>query len=203
MFKSSIRVSSICRSGASKMVSPARLGNVTGALLLTHRADSAESRASAASIADCFDALFDETLLVGGAPAPDLPGARVDDPKGDAGELHSLLAAWEASASERILVADSDQAGRCADLMLALTAWPESDAVVVSEPSDGEVLCSVFKRELCVDVARKSLDTGNASRSAFLVALARAGKTQEISVDRLGLSDWRQGLSTRHGPGAD
>ncbi len=196
MSRSWITGFSICRSGASSVASGARLGNVAGALLLTHRKDSGEDRMSAASVADCFDRLFEETLLVGGAPPSLWPGARVHDPRGEAGELHSLLAAWEASTSERVVVSDSDEAGRCADLMLALTAWPESDAVLVSDAMDGEVLCSAFRRERCVEVARETLGAGEASRSAFLVALARSGETQEISVDRLGLSDWRQGVQS-------
>ena len=196
-----MEVSLICRSGAFSVASRARLGNVSGALLLTHRGNSESDRASAGAVAACFDQLFDETLLVGGAPSAAWPGTRVRDPASDgAGSLNSLLAAWEASAAERVLVADSDEAGRCADLMLALTAWPESDAVIVSEPSnEPEVLCSLFRREVCTEVARETLEAGNASRSAFLKALAQAGKSEEISADRLGLAAWRQALPSLGG----
>lgn len=203
MSRSWITGFSICRSGASNVASRARLGNLTGALLLTHRTDSDEDRDSAASVANCFDELFEETLLVGGTPPTLWPGTRVRDPRGDAGELHSLLAAWEASTTERVVLADSDQAGRCADLILALTAWPESGAVLVSDSSDGStggnVLCGAFRRERCVEVARETLEAGEASRSAFLAALARSGEVQQVSVERLGLSDWKQGAPALHG----
>lgn len=170
----------------------ARLGNVTGALFLTQMRDSAVDRESAGSVADCFDGLFEETLLVGGTPPSHWPGARVRDPRGEAGELHSWLAAWEACTSDRLVWTDSDEAGRCAELVLALTAWPESDAVIVSDAAGKKVLCGVLRRDQCVSVAHAVLETGEASRSAFLAALESSGDVQRLSVDRLGLSDWQQ-----------
>jgi hypothetical protein len=86
-----------------------RIGNVTGALLLGGRStrmgrDKArlewQGEAWSTRIARLLDDLFEETLLVGGEPEREAPGARVADPAGPACALRGLVGALAAASAE-------------------------------------------------------------------------------------------------------
>ncbi|MFK7895010.1 MAG: hypothetical protein AB8G23_04190 [Myxococcota bacterium] len=148
-------------------------------------------RGNTVAVAECFDSLFEQTLLVGGAPPSDWPGDRVADPRGAEGELHSMVSAWEAATAERVLIADAEAAGACADLLLALTAWPERDLVVVTEGGDETALCSLYRTSGCLALAQRLLGEGQASSGAFMEAIRQKGEVREVAASELGLADWR------------
>jgi len=169
--------------------SSSRLGNVSGALLLGGSSsrmgsDKArlESRGEAWSTrtARLLDRLFDETLLVGGTPAPEAPGRRVSDLHGPACALRGLASALEAASSERVLVVATDLPLLEAELLLALTAWPEADAVVPVDPHGEQPLCAIYRREACLPVAQARLQANR---------LALRGWLDELDTSRASLSD--------------
>jgi len=175
-------------------MAPAAFGNVTGALLLGGRSQrmgrdkariewqgEAWSTRTARLLAD----LFEETLLVGGAPASDAPGRRVPDPAGPACALRGLLGALEAASCERVLVVATDLPLLTEDLLLALVAWPERDVVVPVDAQGAHPLCAIYRRDACLEVARAHLSSDRLALHALVDAL----DADRVSLDDLGLSD--------------
>lgn len=175
-------------------MSGSRLANVSGALLLGGRStrmgrDKAHiawrGEAWSTRAARLLDSLFEETLLVGGAPASEAPGRRVADPAGPVCALRGLVGALEAARSDRVVVVATDLPLLSADLLLALTAWPECDAVVPSDAQGDHPLCAIYRREPCAAVARAHL----AEERLALGKLLAAVDTERVSLDLLGLAD--------------
>ena len=168
--------------------SSSRIGNVSGALLLggaSSRMGSDKAQlewqgdAWSTRIARLLDRLFGETLLIGGNPAPDAPGRRVDDLPGPACALRGLVTALEAASSERVLVVATDLPLLEVDLLLALTAWPEADAVVPVDAHGEQPLCAIYRREACLPVAHARLEANQ---------LALRGWLDELQTSRVALS---------------
>ena len=171
------------------------LGNVTGALLLggestrmgrdkAHlewRGETLSTRA-----ARLLAGLFSETLLVGGAPEQVAPGRRVSDPSGPGCALRGLVGALEAATSPRVLVIATDLPFLSEDLLLALTAWPESDIVVPTEDDGDHPLCAIYRREICLPVARANLESGRLSLRELLAEV----DSDRVSLEDLGLTDF-------------
>ena len=115
-----------------------------------------ESAADAARIASLLEALFDETRVVSGT---DLPG---------------LVAALEAASADRVLVWTTGADGALPaspELLLALVAWPEHDAVLPAPEGGWHAACGLYLREPTLAAARASLDSGEQSADALLDAL--------------------------------
>jgi molybdopterin-guanine dinucleotide biosynthesis protein A len=127
-----------------------------------------------------LDRLFDETLLIGGDPAPDAPGRRITDLPGPPCALLGLTTALEAASNERVLVVATDLPLLEADLLLALTAWPEADAVVPVDPHGEQPLCAIYCREACLPVAHARLEANQ---------LALRGWLDELDTSRVSLSE--------------
>lgn len=170
------------------------LGNVTGALLLGGEStrmgrDKAhlEWRGEAWSTraARMLAKLFSETLLVGGEPEPVAPGYRVSDPAGPRCALRGVVAALEAATSPRVLIVATDLPLLSEDLLLALTAWPESDIVVPTDVGGDHPLCAIYGRETCLAVARANLEADRLSLRELLAAV----DTERVSLEDLGLAD--------------
>jgi len=132
-----------------------------------------------------LDDLFVETLLVGGEPAPEANGRRVPDPSGPVSALRGLVGALEAATSERVLVVATDLPKLDADLLLALTAWPESDIVVPTDEFGDHPLCAIYRRSVCLPIARENLE---ADRLSLRELLSRV-ETDRVSLDDLGVAD--------------
>jgi len=175
-------------------MSSARLGNVTGALLLggessrmgrdkAHLDWQGESWSTRAArrLAD----LFEETLLVGGSPASEAEGRRVSDPPGPSCALRGVVGALEAATAERVVVVATDLPLLSEELLLALTAWPERDVVVPCDEEGDHPLCAIYRRDACLPVARAHLEAGRLSLRELLDAL----DTDRVSLTRLGLGD--------------
>ncbi|MBW2426676.1 MAG: molybdenum cofactor guanylyltransferase [Deltaproteobacteria bacterium] len=169
-----------------------RIGNVTGALLLGGRStrmgrDKArlewQGEAWSTRIARLLDDLFEQTLLVGGDPEPEAPGIRVADPSGPACALRGLVGALEAASAERVIVVATDLPLLTADLLLALTAWPESDAVVPRDDRGDHPLCAIYRREACLAAARANL----AAERLALRDLLSVVDTQRVALEALGV----------------
>lgn len=172
----------------------ARLGDVTGALLLggaskrmghdkAHlpRAGSVWSTRAA----QLLDRLFTQVLLVGGEPEPEAPGTRVADGTGPPCALRGMVAALEAAASERVVILATDLPLLEPDLLLALTAWPAADAVVPVDARGDQPLCAIYRRDVCLDVARERLRSEQLSLGSFLDAV----DARRVPVADLGLGE--------------
>lgn len=170
------------------------LGDVTGALLLGGKStrmgrDKAhlEWRGETLSTraANLLAGLFSETLLVGGDPESLAPGRRVSDSSGPGCALRGLVGALEAATSPRVVVVATDLPFLSDDLLLALTAWPESDVVVPVDAHGTHPLCAIYRREICLPVAGRNLESGRLSLRDLLADV----DSDHVSLEDLGLSD--------------
>jgi molybdopterin-guanine dinucleotide biosynthesis protein A len=171
--------------------STGRLGNVTGALLLGGRSkrmgrDKARiewrGRRGSTRAAELLAGLFEETLLVGGEPEPQAPGRRISDAAGPACPLRGLVSALEAATCDRVLVLATDLPLLSGDLLLALTAWPESVAVVPTDAQRDHPLCAIYRREACLESARRRLETGRLALHDWLDEI----EAERVTLSRLG-----------------
>jgi molybdopterin-guanine dinucleotide biosynthesis protein A len=101
--------------------------------------------------------LFEEVLVVGGAAPEGLRVRAVPDPDGPACALRGLVGALEAARSARVLVVAVDMPLLTPDLLLALVAWPEADAVVPQTDDGIHPLCALYRRDAVLAAARERL----------------------------------------------
>jgi molybdopterin-guanine dinucleotide biosynthesis protein A len=127
--------------------------------------------ATVVRIAQLLGDLFEEVLLVGGEPPPEARGRRVADREGPACPLRGLTSALDAAAGERVLVVATDLPLVTPDLMLALVAWPEADAVVPRTGDGCHPLCALYRRDAILPVARSRLAAGELGLRGLLAAL--------------------------------
>jgi molybdopterin-guanine dinucleotide biosynthesis protein A len=141
-------------------------------------------------LARLLDDLFEDVLLVGGAPPPDAPGRPVPDVEGPRCALRGLVAALEAARAPRVLVLATDLVGLTPDLLLALLALPEADAVVPETRGGLEPLCALYRRDTVLPVARESLAAGRlAVRELFdAIELRRLSGADLAAVDPTGVA---------------
>lgn len=132
--------------------------------------------AMATRLARLLEGLFEELLLVGGEPPASAPGRRVSDPPGTPCALRGLVGALQAARTEQVLVLATDLPLMSADLLLALVAYPEADAVVPCPAEGPQPLCALYRREPALRVARARLDAGK---------LALRGVLDDLSIHRL------------------
>jgi molybdopterin-guanine dinucleotide biosynthesis protein A len=160
-----------------------RIGNVAGAVLV----GGASSRmgqdkahlpvggvAGATRAARLLGSLFEEVLLVGGSPPADAPGRRVADGDGPVCALRGLVAALAAAAAPRVVVVATDLPLLSPDLLLALVAWPEADAVVPRTSHGAQPLCALYARDAVLPAARARLAAGELALHGLLDAVPTA-----------------------------
>ena len=169
-----------------------RWGNVSGVLLfasvpgaLAESGLSRNAQARTAALACLLDDLFSETLWVGGDSSLCKLGRHVSMASDSVCTLRGLLAALDAATSERVIVLGSNNVGLSIDLLLALAAWPEADAVVFSGREEGESLCAIYRREVVSSIARKRVGEGRLSVGEFHGAV----RAESVSLIGLGLVD--------------
>lgn len=157
--------------------SEARLATISAALLTGgsgSRLGQDKSRvplagtAAATRLAQRLARLFEEVWLVGGDPPGDAPGRRVEDPAGPACALRGVVGALEAARGERVLVLATDLPLVSDELLLALVALPEADAVLPRSGEGRHALCALFARERVLPVARRRLAAGDLALRALL-----------------------------------
>ena len=129
--------------------------------------------------------VFEEVLLVGGNPEEGAPGRRVPDPPGPPCALRGLFGALASATSPRVLVLATDLPLLSMDLLLALTAWPERDAVVPTDSGGDHPLCAIYRREACLSIAAAHLEAGRLSLRELLGGV----DTDRVSLEALGLED--------------
>jgi molybdopterin-guanine dinucleotide biosynthesis protein A len=146
-----------------------RFATVAGALLLggaSSRMGRDKARLEVAGVpaatrlARLLDALFEEVLLVGGEPPAPAPGLRVADPAGPRCALRGVVGALSAARAERVLIVATDLLGLTPDLLLALLAFPEADAVVPRRDGQAQPLCALYRRDAALAVATRRLAAG-------------------------------------------
>jgi molybdopterin-guanine dinucleotide biosynthesis protein A len=157
-----------------------RLRNVAGAVLtggasLRMGTDKARLSVggvpSATRVARCLANLCEEILLVGGDPPADSPGRRVPDAPGPRCALRGIASALDAARAERVLVVATDLPFVTPDLLLALVAWPEADAVVPRSADGLHPLCALYRREPTLSVARRHIGEERLAVRALLDAI--------------------------------
>ncbi len=178
-----------------------RLANVSG-VVLTGGASSRMGRDKAhlewrgetfsTRTAHLLAGLLSETLLVGGEPEATAPGLRVPHPPGPACALRGLVGALEAATSQRVVIVATDLPFLHEDLLLALTAWPESDIVVPSDDEGDHPLCAIYLREVCLPIAKAHLESDELSIQGLLAAV----DTDRVTLADLGLVDLGASLLT-------
>ncbi len=107
--------------------------------------------------------IFEEVLAVGGEILPDGATRTVPDLPGPECPLRGVASALAAASGERVLVLagnGSPVLEPSADLLLALVAWPEADAVVLRTANGLEPLCAIYRRDPVLRVARLRLAAG-------------------------------------------
>jgi molybdopterin-guanine dinucleotide biosynthesis protein A len=170
--------------GASSRRRGSRLGSVAGALRW-------QGCSQPSATARLLDGLFEEVLLVGGRPTVAVPGRRLPQPEGPDAGLRALEAALAATDAERVVYVPIDGPSLTVDLLLALTAWPEADAVVVGDPADDAAgdsappLCAIHRRAVCLEAARARIAAGRRT----LQDLFDSVETTRISLARLGIAE--------------
>ncbi len=146
-----------------------RIANVSAALLM------GGAGPTVARIARLLDRCFSELLLVGAVPPHPTPGRAVDDvagsPPAPACRLRSLVAALHAANAERVLVVASDLLVVPRELVLALTAWPERDAVGPRSSGRPQPLCAIYRRGPVLEIASTRLAAGELELQGLLEAV--------------------------------
>ncbi len=149
-----------------------RIANVSGAVLPGAAGHGEEAPAR---IAKLLDTLLAEVLLVVAKPGePGVAGRVVPDvasPPGPACPLRALVSALEAACSDRGLVVGCDVATVNAELLLALIAFPESDAVVPRDADGPRPLCGIYRRDTVLAVARRLLASGELDLQGLLATV--------------------------------
>jgi len=113
--------------------------------------------AAATRSSHLLGALFEEVLLVGGDPPPGAFGRRVADVAGPRCALRGLVSALSATDCERVLVLATDLPLMTPDLLLALVAWPEADAVIPRDERGPHPLSALYLRAPVLVRAREHL----------------------------------------------
>ncbi len=138
----------------------------------------------ASRISRLLAVLFEDVLIVGGDPPATACGRRVADPEGPQCALRGVASALAAASCERVLVVATDLPLLTADVLLALVAWPEADAVVPRTASGLHPLCALYRREPVLAVARARLADGRLPLRGLLDAIDTA-TLEEVDLARV------------------
>jgi molybdopterin-guanine dinucleotide biosynthesis protein A len=118
--------------------------------------------------------LFEDVLIVGGDPPASARGRRVADSDGPQCALRGVATALAAASSERVLVVGTDLPFVTPDLLLALVARPEADAVVPRTAGGRHPLCALYRRLPVLAAARSRLAAGRLQLQGLLDAVDTA-----------------------------
>ena len=129
---------------------------------------------SATRAARLLARLCEEVLIVGGDPPADAPGRRVSDVDGPVCGLRGLVSALGATRAPQVLVVATDLPLLSVDLLLALVARRNADAVVPRSAEGVHPLCALYTREPVLAVARARLETGQLKLRGLLDAIDTA-----------------------------
>ena len=144
--------------------------------------------AVATRLAGLLATLCEDVALVGGEPPADAPGRFVDDVPGPRCALRGLIGALEAFDTQKVLVVATDLPLLTPELLLALVAWPDADAVVPDPEGGPQPLCALYRREPALARARANFESDRLALRALLDALETdyLGPSDLAAVDPLG-----------------
>ena len=157
-----------------------RFANISAALLLGGAStrmgrDKAwlelRGEPAATRLATLLASLFEDVLLVGGDPPAQAPGRRVPDLAGPACALRGVASALAAAREERVLVLATDLMAMTPDLLLALAAYPEADAVVPRTAGFAHPLCALYRRAPTLAAAQHCLASESLALKSLLARL--------------------------------
>ena len=155
-----------------------RLANVSGVVSCGVRAPAAR----VASLTGLLLRVCGEVLVVGADAAP--PARAVMGAGGSA--LGRLVAALEATQAERVLWVEATAPPPSPALLLALIAWPESDAVIPARAAGTDAaapVCAIVRRESVLARARECLATGEGTLEGLLARIGpSAVDTAELAA---------------------
>ncbi len=157
-----------------------RIANISAALLLggaSRRMGRDKARLdlrgepAATRLARLLASLFEDVMLVGGDAPPEAPGRRIPDAVGPACALRGVASALAAAREERVLVLATDLMAMTADLLLALVAYPEADAVVPRSAGFAQPLCALYRRAPALAAAQRCLASESLALQSVLAQL--------------------------------
>ena len=157
-----------------------RLANVSGAILLGGASsrmgrDKAQLELDGVPFATALSIrlarIVADVMLIGGTPPAGAIGRPVADCAGPRSALRGLVSALEAARCERVIVLSTDVPLVAPALLLALTAWPEVDAVVPRAGGFTHPLCAIYRRDRVLEVAREVLASGDLRFSGVLASV--------------------------------
>ncbi len=146
----------------------------------------------ATRLASLLSLLVEDVVLVGGDPPAEAPGRRVSDPPGPACALRGLVGALRATTAERVLVLATDLPLVTPDLLLALVAFPQADAVVPCPREGPQPLCALYRRIPVLTAAQARLDAGELALRAVLddIGMHRLEADDLAALDPEGRALW-------------
>ena len=119
-----------------------------------------------------LDSFFEDVLVVGQGAAPNFWTGQFASPeRGAAGFLEGIVAALDAAREDRVLVLSAGAEGVAADLLLALTAWPEHDVVAPREAGRIWDFCLLVRRREVLDKAKQLLEEGENGSNVLIASL--------------------------------
>ena len=150
-----------------------RLASVTGAVIPGAGVQPVEADA-AARIARLLAALFEEVICVGSDPPAGTRGRRAGEVDAPPGVLRDIGSALAAATAERVLVVAASAKQASPDLLLALVAWPEAEAVVPRRRGAAVPSCALYHREAALRAFREHCASGRSDVRSWLEALDTA-----------------------------
>jgi molybdopterin-guanine dinucleotide biosynthesis protein A len=138
-----------------------RIANVTAAVFVEQGFEG-----DAAAFASELERLFEEVLVIHPDAAPEkrTPGSV-------RGPLDRLVATLSAATKDRVLVVGSSHGRPPTALVLALTAWPERDAVMPFRNGRPDPLCAIYRRARVLDAAQEAIALGATALEDVLAGL--------------------------------
>jgi len=136
-----------------------------------------DGQPAAGRVARLLAGLVSDVSIVGGSPpqATATVGVRfVADVAGPQCSLRGLVSALSAARSDWVLVVATDLPFVTPELLLALVAWPQADAVVPRDANGRHALCALYHRDPVLAVARERLECGELALAGLLDAVETA-----------------------------
>lgn len=112
--------------------------------------------------------LFEDVIGVGRSTDGAFLGRCVPDASGPACPLRGLLGGLDAAREERVLVLGGRHVAPSPDVVLALLAAPDADAVVPRSAAGVEPLCALYRRDPVRARARAQLEKEPLALAKFL-----------------------------------
>lgn len=153
-----------------------RLANVAAAVIpgADARPPAPAEAREAARIVRRLATLFEEVICVGSEPPADTGARRADEVDGPPGVLRDIGSALAAATAERVLVVAAGAEEASPELLLALAAWPEAEAVLPRGPGATRPSCALYQRETALRAFREQMASGRSDVRAWLEALDTA-----------------------------